>query len=77
MALIVKYLHYLKNNDVLIFGTIEINVLNEYLKKDRLIYLFILLALGCHFFKLPFPLKSTFLKYLNNVIILLQGEKKV
>jgi len=69
-----KYIYYLKKNDVIIYSDIDVELLNKYLKKDKIIYLGILITLISKIYFIPIPFKRSFLKYINNILIIFQRE---
>ena len=77
MLIYKKYVSYLEKNDVIVFNKnlLDVNLLCSYLKKNKLLYFFTTLAVPFIIMGVPFPFKSLFKKYIDNIIILFQREQ--
>ena len=77
MLIYKKYVNYLEKNDVIVFNkkNLDVKLLCNYLKKNKLLYIFTTLVIPFIIIDLPFPFKSLFKKYIDNIIILFQREQ--
>ena len=72
-----KYINFLLKNDVLVYNKSNLSTkgLLKHIKKNRIIFIFLTITIPFIILKIPFPFKSTFEKYINNIIILYQREQ--